>query len=269
VYSFTALRFQITDTGIGIRADAQPHLFESFTQADGSTTRKYGGTGLGLAISKRLVEMMGGSIGVASGRTVGASFWLTARFVKAAGSVATPLSLGVRRVLVIDEYETGRDILRQQLEGWGATVDTFSGTAGSLDRIKQTVIERRQFAVVIHHQPERFDGVTLARRIRSAAPTIRIVVLVPVASISEREQLSTDRIDGVSKPVKHTFLRAALGGDDSTRRPARDSAAALQIGNSPRALQRVLVVEDNIVNQRVAVQQLRRLGYTADASQTA
>ena len=134
------IRFAVTDTGIGIPADVQSRLFQAFSQADGSTTRKYGGTGLGLAISKRLAEMMGGTIGIESTPGEGSNFWFTVRLAKrpapsTVAQVELPRLPGLR-VLCVDDNVTNRALLEAQLSAWGMQVESVSDGQSALERLR-------------------------------------------------------------------------------------------------------------------------------------
>jgi two-component system sensor histidine kinase/response regulator len=279
------LRFEVEDTGIGISPATQGRLFDAFTQADGSTTRKYGGTGLGLAISKRLVELMGGDIGVRSTEGRGSTFWFTARFVRGVGSGERPLvdltPLRGRRVLVVDDNETNRKILHHQLASWGLSDTPVSSGAEALVLLKKAAGAGQPFDLaILDHQMPGMDGMTLARLI-SQDKALAGMPLVMMTSLGAQQSQEDLRAAGIlmslTKPVKQSFVRDAV----ARALAPRPSAAAESIGAPPAPSQapstptrfavrhgrrpRILVAEDNVVNQKIAILQLQRLGCAADA----
>lgn len=169
------IRFTVTDTGIGIPADVQDRLFQAFSQADGSTTRKYGGTGLGLAISRRLAEIMGGSIGVESAPGKGSMFWFTVRLVKRLNPPVVARAelsrLRGLRVLGVDDNATNRALLEEQLSAWGMQVDCVVDGMQALARLRLAAQEARPYVLAIldYHMPE-MDGMTLARASERSPP---------------------------------------------------------------------------------------------------
>jgi CheY-like chemotaxis protein len=281
-----SLRFEITDTGIGISEKAQRHLFQAFAQADGSTTRKYGGTGLGLTISKQLVEMMGGEIGIISEPGKGSTFWFTVRFEKqttqilAVQTAATNASLEGLRVLIVDDNRTNRRIFVHQTASWGMRATEAESGAQALSTLRAAAAERKPFDIAILDlmMPE-MDGFELARRIK-ADSTISTTHLVLLPSYGKRGDGQIARDSGIAaylqKPVRQSQLYSCL-----TKVVGEASANSISTNERPSQLitkhslgrknletsakqAHVLVAEDNIVNQKVASRQLKNLGYTAD-----
>ena len=260
------LRISVEDTGIGIPAQAQEKIFEQFSQLDGSTTRQYGGTGLGLAICRRLVGLMDGAIGVSSEPGYGASFHVELRLPKGA---STPEALrcdvvvaGVR-ALVVDDNATNREILQRQLQGWNMKVTCAADAESALALLERahTAGEAFQLAVLDMHMP-RTDGLQLAGAIRAnpALAATRLVVLTSsYASASVRERERAGILRCVHKPIRqaelHEVICSALRGPRDTGADARMPTAA------PVALAgRVLLAEDNPVNQQVGEAMLAKLG---------
>ena len=289
--SHVVVRFVVRDTGIGISRAAQRQIFRPFTQADGSTTRRYGGTGLGLVISKHIVELMGGEVGVVSAEGQGSTFWFTAEFERERGGAAAPAApdegaaLAALRVLVVEDNRTQRETLRRQLRYWGARDGAAASGAEALAELRRGADAKEPYdlAVLDVSLPD-MAGAALAREIK-AAPTIahtRLVLLVPLGL---RSAVVRSHEDGVAawlvKPVKQSqllsSLLAAVGNDgDAEAHATGKGARVLPQGTAARTHQsvpgdargsaaRVLVVEDNPVNRQVVLYQLQRFGYAVEA----
>ncbi|MEW6635442.1 MAG: PAS domain S-box protein [Actinomycetota bacterium] len=271
------LRFSVSDTGIGITEHQRSRLFEPFSQADPSTTRRYGGTGLGLAISRQLVELMGGEIGVESEPGEGSTFWFTARFLKglhrAAPAEEPAAGLRGRRVLVVDDNATNREILCRQLASWGLAPTAEKSAEEGLEALRSAVErgEPYELAIVDMRMPE-MDGVDLAR-VAKGEPALAGTRLLLLTSVSLHERADEVRRVGFSavltKPVRQSRLYEAvisvLGPPEEEPAPGQDGredAAKREAGGGLR----VLVAEDNAVNQRVAVKMLENLGYRVDVA---
>ncbi len=274
------VRFAVRDTGIGIAPDAQDSLFEPFTQADGSMTRKYGGTGLGLAISKRLVALMDGTIGVESAPGRGSTFWFTARLPKQSTRAYDPpnpeVTLDRLKVLIVDDNATNRAILHHQLATWGMNDEAAANSRDALAALRRGAASGAPFSIaLVDMQMPEVDGLSLAAAIQAdpALASTRVVLMTSIGWPIDHEVL---RAAGVarclSKPAKQsqlfdclaTVMAAASGSIVAAASAAADDDRA-DVGSDQPVRGRVLVAEDNIVNQRVALHQLRRLGYAADA----
>ncbi len=264
------LRFQVRDTGIGIPADRLERLFQPFTQADASTSRRYGGTGLGLAISKRLCELMGGTMGVSSKEGAGSTFTFTLKAGVAAKRRSVTLggaSLAGRRLLVVDDNGANRRILRQYLEGWGMACTEAASGDEALSRLSA---DRSIDGCLLDMHMAPWDGLALAGKIRSMAENGGLPLILLTSDTREklREPAAAVGIASVlDKPIRQSALYRALADAFAARLPGlptelSDEVAQRGDGTFETNLS-LLLAEDNLVNQRVAQHMLRKLGLSA------
>ncbi len=280
--SQAAVRISVRDTGPGIPGDKVDLVFDKFSQVDGSTTRKYGGTGLGLAISKQLVELMGGSIGVTSQLGEGSTFWFTLPLELDAHPRAAPIpvdELRSLRALIVDDNCVNRRVLEEQITGWGMRNTSFAGSEPALQALRDAASagDPYHFALLDYQMPD-MDGAQLARAIKTDRQ-LRETVVVLLSSGNgrlESGQNESGVIDAsLVKPVRQSQLldtlsiawarrrRGSVRATGGPERPAEEMRAGLaaRFGGMPV---RVLVAEDNIVNQKVATGMLEKLGIRPD-----
>jgi len=268
------LRFEIRDTGIGIAPKTRERLFESFSQADSSTTRKHGGTGLGLAISRQLCQMMGGNIGVESEPGRGSTFWFTVWLQRRAakkGAVAVqPADLHGVRALIVDDNSTNRTILLRQTQAWGMTNDSAEGGPQTLDLLRSAATRGTPYDIaILDMMMPGMDGLELARTIKSD-PAISAVRLVMLTSMGQRGDGTEAKRAGIvgylTKPVRQSRLHECLARvmgianqGTAERLVTRHDLAEYRIRKGAQ----VLVAEDDPISQRVAFRFLEDLGVQA------
>ncbi|MFD8309208.1 response regulator [Streptomyces sp. NPDC059690] len=267
------LRFEVADTGIGIAEADQERMFDAFSQADASTTRRYGGTGLGLAICRRLTEAMGGSIGVTSRPGEGSTFWFTVPAhtpdtPKPAAAPVRPVVLHGLRVLVVDDNDTNRLILDTQLRRWHMQPTLVAGGPQALVALHEAAAAGRAFDLALLDMcMPGMDGLELARRITADQSLGRVRLLMlssgPPQPLAELTAAGIAR--SLPKPVQQSQLMQALV-ELLAQRPSLATSAPAPAAAAPPPAHRghLLLVEDNDINQMVAQGILTRLGYSAD-----
>lgn len=285
---YVTILFEIMDTGIGIPESRLAAIFEPFTQADGSTTRKFGGTGLGLAICKQLVEMMGGEIGVTSEEGVGSTFWFTLclekqpaqnREVYKALQMIGQGKLTDERILVVDDNATNRILMKNLLRTWGCRYEVANDGVEGLKMLLEAAQSGDPFRIaVLDQQMPNMDGTELGRQIKEN-PLIASTIMVMLTSMGQRGDATLLEKIGfagyMNKPVRQTqlydCLTLVLGSDieaknDEGAQPSCGIITRHIITESVRPGVRILLVEDNVINQKVAQHMLSTFGYKADVA---
>jgi GAF domain-containing protein/CheY-like chemotaxis protein len=266
------LHFAVRDTGIGLSSEGMGRLFQSFSQADSSTTRKYGGTGLGLAISKQLAELMGGRMWAESaGLGQGSTFHFTVRAPTAELPpqskrvlLGTQQELAGRRVLIVDDNATNRRVLDLQLGKWGLVPSATESPLRALAMVERG--DAFDLAILDMHMPE-MDGLQLARRLQATRPQLPLVLF---SSLGRREAGDTEGWfkAQLTKPLRQSqlfdTLVSLLAQGEVPQRRSAEAKPATDPGMAQRHPLRILLAEDNVVNQKLAMRLLAQMGYRAD-----
>lgn len=273
-----SVKFRITDTGIGIPPEKMNLLFKSFSQVDTSTTRKYGGTGLGLTISKKLARMMNGETGVSSRDGEGSEFWFTARFEKQPVKekpIALSADIRNRYILIVDDNKTNRFVLREQLKRWGCRYDEAEDGFEAIEKLTDASQNKTPFDIaLVDMQMPGFDGKDLGKQIKRH-PDMKETRLIMMSSMGERGDVNALKRMGfdayLTKPVKKAQLHACLvkvyhRKKSGLSQESQNVITQYSLSDDERRRLRILLAEDNRINQKVALKILNKLGYRADSA---
>jgi two-component system sensor histidine kinase/response regulator len=271
------LRFDVEDTGIGIAKEHLSRLFQSFHQADASTTRKYGGTGLGLAISKKLAELMGGEISVKSIEGTGSTFSFTAVFEKQLDGkekvFIPPEDIKDKRIIIVDDNHTNLKILQRYAETWGLVCDAAWSGEMALTLMRAAVKSKAPYDIIITDmQMPHMDGQELGRQIK-VDPLLKDIQMVVLSSRGMRGDASTMKKIGfagyLTKPIRRSqlfdCLVLVLSGKKQPKTMKSELITRYTVTEARKRKVRILLAEDNIVNQKLALRLLEKFGYRADA----
>jgi PAS domain S-box-containing protein len=279
--SFVTVHFSVQDTGIGIPYERQSAVFERFTQADGTTTRNYGGTGLGLAIVKQLVEVMGGKIGLESKPGIGTTFWFDLQFEKSLPETriitgplpSVPVKLARARILIVDDNQTNRMVLIKNVQSFGSRVDAVSSGAKCIESLRNAHRAGDPYHIVLlDMQMPVMDGEQTARAIKSD-PSLKGVKILILTSMGQRGDAVRLEALGCSgyllKPVKqHMLLDAVLDVLGHKEQKTAGIITRHTLSEKRKIGIRLLLAEDNPVNQKLAVITLQKADYFVDAVET-
>ncbi|WP_447969452.1 response regulator [Nitrospira sp. M1] len=271
-----SVRFTITDTGIGISKEAQRHLFQSFKQADSSTTRKYGGTGLGLAICKKIITLMGGDIGVTSTEGQGSEFWFTIPLQRQPTNEQHPQArtnlYGVHACLV-ESHETVRFLIHHYVQSWNMLCTVAENGAEALERLRTAAAQNNPCElIIVDQQLTDMSGADFAQHVQHD-PALAQSRLIMLSSLGQRGEARRAKEDGfmayLTKPVRqeqlYRCLTAAMGSPAQPIKADHNLITRYTLEEMEnRSKVRILLAEDNIVNQKVANKMLAKLGYRVD-----
>jgi signal transduction histidine kinase/CheY-like chemotaxis protein len=272
------IRFGVSDTGIGIPQDRMDRLFQSFSQVDSSTTRKFGGTGLGLTISKQLAEMMDGQIGVESEEGGGSKFWFTAVLEKQPAGreekIVVPEDIKGKRILIVDDNATNRYVLQEQLKMWECRNEEASNGVQALEELGRAVESKDPYEIaIVDMQMPEMDGETLGQKIKQDSD-LKNTILVLMTSMGRRGDAKRLEKIGfaayLTKPIRQSKLYDCLATVTGIQEKAAEERPVAivtrhSIAEDQKRRVRILLAEDNIINQKVALSILGKLGYSADA----
>ncbi len=276
----TTIRMEITDTGIGLSEEAQRRIFDSFSQADGSTTRKFGGTGLGLAICKKLMTLMGGDLGVVSQPGQGSQFWITLPLKRQTSSLPHTLkdtNLRGIRTCIVDESDSNRLLFHHYADDWGMHCDSLTTGAATLSRLRTAATEGKPYDILISDMflPD-MDGLELGKSVK-ADPLLAQTQLIMLTTLGRRGDARSAQEAGfaayLTKPIRQAQLCQCLSlvlnpemSKGAQEKEATRPLITRHLLNEMEPVKnfRLLLAEDNIVNQKVAVRMLEKLGYRVD-----
>jgi signal transduction histidine kinase/CheY-like chemotaxis protein/HPt (histidine-containing phosphotransfer) domain-containing protein len=276
------IRFSVSDTGIGISEEQKSRLFKTFSQVDTSTTRRFGGTGLGLAISKQLAELMGGQIGVESHPGKGSTFWFTVQFgipsMSGSGTEhLTPPNIRGSRLLIVDDNKTNREILEQQVSGWGLVSSSAPDGPTALEKLHEAAKTGAPYRLaIVDMQMPLMDGEQLGMAIKSEPKlqSTRLIMLTSVGHLADSRRIrSVGFAACLTKPARQSQLFNSIvrcladQSADPDDDPANQLRSSVELGfDAKRKDFRILLAEDNEINQEVAVQVLKMAGYPCDVA---
>ena len=279
--SETLVRVEVRDSGIGIPLEAQSRLFQAFSQADGSTTRKYGGTGLGLAICKELVQMMHGQVGLESEHGRGSLFWFTLRLEKQRSEAVTsstpPDDLANLHMLLVEPNAALNAFMLQQLQGWSVRCDAVPDLRQALETLARAAADQDAYDLAIIDSPVQDPDFRSMAQCIQGDPVLaftRLVLLTPFGHhLAPNELSDVGLVDFLMKPVKQSALfqclKQAMGSEGSPRASTANPTAPTSrtpAAPAPARPLRILLAEDNLINQKVALGQLKEFGCSADVA---
>ncbi|MGA1823665.1 MAG: response regulator [bacterium] len=271
------IRFSVTDTGIGIPQDALDRLFKSFSQVDPSTTRIYGGTGLGLAISKQLCEMMGGEIGVESEEGIGSTFWFSAAFEKqfedGQDKIAPSENIKGKRILIVDNNLNNLQILKNQLITWGSSAEEATTEDEAMEKLRQALAKKKPFEVaILTMQMPKMNGELIGKKIKKDA-ALKNTIVILIVSIGKRGDAARLQKIGfagyLTRPLSLSQLYNCLVTVTNNKKQAKKIGSSKivtrhSLAENEKRMIRILLVEDDLTNQKVALHILKKSGYRAD-----
>ncbi len=275
----TKLKISVQDTGIGIPEEMQKEIFNRFEQVDGSTTREYGGTGLGLAISRQLVDLMNGEIGVASEPGVGSTFWFEIELLKQPTTARRTIPIPLRdvRILAVDDNLTNQRVLKQTLEKNAARVDLASSGLSALGQLKQAAEEGDPYRIILlDMQMPEMDGKKVLQQMKDTPEGIEAEIIILTSMGMQREAPDLKQLGAAGylvKPVRQQQLievmETVLGQKEQLRSGEEKELITTQsLFRKERQEETILLAEDNLVNQKLAVALLQKAGYSVEVVDT-